>query len=170
MLIIYTGNGKGKTTAAFGLALRASGYGKNILILQFVKEEAWPEGARVTIRKNLKNIKIKALGSGWVGIMGDKRPLSFHQKSAKKAIIEALKAIKSKKYDIIILDEILGSLHGKLITKSDVLKMINTKTDLVLTGRNAPAWLIKKADLVTEMKEIKHPFQKGLQARHAIDY
>ncbi len=170
MLIIYSGNGKGKTTAAFGLALRASGYNKKVLILQFVKEEAWPEGARVVIRENLKNITIKALGSGWVGIMGDKKPLSFHKKAAKKAVSECLKAIKSKKFDLIILDELIGSLHGKLITKSDVLKIIKTPTDLVLTGRNCPDWLIKKADLVTEMKEIKHPFQKGLQAKKAIDY
>lgn len=177
MLIIYTGSGKGKTTAAFGLALRASGYDKKILILQFVKEEAWPEGARVAIRKNLKNITIKALGTGWVGIMGDKKPLSFHQKSAQKAIGDAIKAIKSKKYDLVILDELLGSLHGKLISRTDVIKILNSAVDgsqwtvdLVFTGRNAPNWLIKKAALVTEMKEIKHPFKKGLQAKKAIDY
>lgn len=175
MLIIYTGNGKGKTTAALGMALRASGYGKKVCILQFVKEEAWPEGARVAIRENLKNITINALGSGWVGIMGDKKPLGFHQKSAKKAVSEAIKAIKSKKYDLIILDELLGSLHGKLITKNDVLRILAPSPyplapDIVLTGRNAPAWLIKKADLVTEMQEIKHPFQKGLEAKKGIDY
>lgn len=175
MLIIYTGNGKGKTTAAFGLALRASGYDKKVCILQFVKEETWPEGARIAIRKNLKNITINALGSGWVGIMGDKKPLSFHKKNAKKTVAEALKIIKSKKFDLIILDEILGSLHGKLITKSEVSKILTTSTqqpatDVMLTGRNAPAWLIKKADLVTEMQEIKHPFQKGIQAKKGIDY
>lgn len=170
MLIIYTGNGKGKTTAALGMALRASGYNKRVCILQFVKEEAWPEGARVAIRKNLKNITIKALGSGWVGIMGDKKPLAFHKQAAKKAVAETLKALQSKKYDLVILDELLGSLHGKLITKTDVLKIVTTKTDLVLTGRNAPAWLIKKADLVTEMQEIKHPFERGIQAKQGIDY
>lgn len=107
--------------------------------------------------------------------MGDKKPLAFHQKSAKKALQETQKAISSKKYDIIILDEILGSLHGKLISKKEFLKILNTlylipNTDLVLTGRNAPGWLIKKADLVTEMKEIKHPFARGIQAKKSIDY
>lgn len=175
MLIIYTGNGKGKTTASFGLALRASGYGKKVLILQFVKEESWPEGARVAIRKHLPNIKIKALGSGFVGILGDKKPITEHKKSAQKAVQQALKAIESQKYDVIILDELLGTLHGKLITKTDVQKILATSnkqltTDLVLTGRNAPAWLIKKADLVTEMVEVKHPFQKGIQAKKGIDF
>ena len=175
MLIIYTGNGKGKTTASFGLALRASGYGKKVLILQFVKEESWPEGARVAIRKNLPNIEIKALGSGWVGIMGDKKPLSQHKKSAQNAVSEAIKAIKSKKYDLIILDELLGTLHGKLISKTDVQKILLSAiryplSALVLTGRNAPKWLIDKADLVTEMLEVKHPFQKGLQAKKGIDF
>lgn len=175
MLILYTGNGKGKTTAALGMALRASGYDKKVCLLQFVKEESWPEGARLAIRKNLPNIEIRALGSGWVGIMGDKKPLKVHKQAAKKAVSEATKAIKSKKYDLIILDELLGSLHGKLITRSDVLKILNEKyktknVDLVLTGRNAPSWLIKQADLVTEMREIKHPFQKGFQAKRGIDY
>jgi cob(I)alamin adenosyltransferase len=172
MLIIYTGSGKGKTTASFGMALRASGYGKNVLILQFVKEESWPEGARIAIRKNLSTVEIRALGSGWIGIMGDKKPLSNHKKSAQNAVKEAIKAIKSKKYDLIILDELLGTLHGKLITKKEVRSLLNTSyairnspPDLVFTGRNAPKWLVDKADLVTEMKEIKHPFQKGIQAK-----
>lgn len=177
MLIIYTGNGKGKTTASFGMALRSSGYGKKVLILQFVKEESWPEGARVAIRKTIPNIEIKALGSGWVGIMGDKKPLSEHKKNALKTVMEAIKAIKSKKYDLIILDELLGTLHGKLISKDNVEKIIKSAfvgkqwtVDLVFTGRNAPKWLIAKADLVTEMLEVKHPFQKGIQAKKGIDF
>ncbi|OGG18489.1 hypothetical protein A2721_01735 [Candidatus Gottesmanbacteria bacterium RIFCSPHIGHO2_01_FULL_47_48] len=175
MLIIYTGTGKGKTTAAFGLALRASGYGQKVCILQFVKEESWPEGARVAIRKHLKNITIKALGSGFVGIMGDQKPLEEHQQSAAIALKEAEKAIRSKKYNLIILDELLGSLHGGLLNDSDVQNLLLTAnryplTALVLTGRHAPQWLIDKADLVTEMKEVKHPFQKGLQAKKGIDF
>ncbi len=186
MLIIYTGNGKGKTTASFGLALRASGYGLKVCILQFVKQKSWPEGARKAIREHLPNIEIQALGSGWVGIMGDKKPLSEHKHSAQKAVQMAIDKINSGKYNVIILDELLGTLHGKLISKKDVENiLLATSTqftrrshgesgqpapDLVLTGRHAPAWLIKKADLVTEMKEIKHPFQQGIQAKRGIDF
>lgn len=191
MLIIYTGNGKGKTTASLGLALRASGYGKKVCILQFIKQESWPEGARIAIRKNLPNITIKALGTGFVGIMGDTKPKEVHLKSASGAVKEAVGAISSGKYDLIVLDELLGALKGKLITKKDVQSILEavsrlpstdySKTkkavdssqstvDLVLTGRHAPKWLIDKADLVTEMKEIKHPFQKGIQAKRGIDF
>jgi cob(I)alamin adenosyltransferase len=175
MLIIYTGNGKGKTTAAFGLALRAVGYNKKICILQFVKEESWPEGARKTIRTTdlKKSITIRALGSGFVGILGDTKPKRVHQNNATKALEIALETIKSNLYDIVILDELLGALHGKLISKKDVEKILSvgSKTsDLVLTGRNAPKWLTRQADLVTEMKEVKHPFQKGIQAKKAIDF
>lgn len=176
MLIIYTGNGKGKTTAALGLALRAVGYNKKICILQFVKEESWPEGARKAIRTTdlKKNITIKALGSGFVGILGDTKPKEVHQMNATRAIEIALEAVDSGRYGIVILDELLGALHGKLVSQKDIKKILNSyansKIDLVLTGRNAPKWLINEADLVTEMKEVKHPFQKGIQAKKAIDF
>lgn len=176
MLVIYTGNGKGKTTAAFGLALRAVGYHKKICILQFVKEESWPEGARKTIRTTdlKKNIVIKALGSGFVGILGDTKPKHVHQNNAAKALKTALEAVNSGEYDIVILDELLGALHSELISQDQVKKILETnfhvKNTLILTGRHAPKWLINKADLVTEMKEIKHPFQKGIQAQKAVDY
>lgn len=177
MIIIYTGNGKGKTTAAFGLALRAAGWGKNIKIIQFIKKESWPDGARVAIRKYLSsNIDISAEGKGFVGIMGDTKPLLEHKKTAKQALNNAQKAILSKKYDVLVLDEILGALHGKLITKKQINSLFSThlpiysSTDLILTGRNAPKWLIAMADLVTEMKEIKHPFNLGIYAKKGIDF
>jgi cob(I)alamin adenosyltransferase len=113
------------------------------------------------------------LGSGFVGILGDTKPKRVHQNNATKALEIALETIKSNLYDIVILDELLGALHGKLISKKDVEKILSvgSKTsDLVLTGRNAPKWLTRQADLVTEMKEVKHPFQKGIQAKKAIDF
>ncbi len=175
MLLIYTGNGKGKTTAALGLALRASGWGKKVAILQFIKEEAWPEGARKAIREHLPDIHIEALGSGFVGIMGDQKPKEEHQQNAQKALARAKEIIKSRKYDIVILDEILGAIHGGLIDEESFFHFVETqhavsKIDLILTGRNASKKLIAIADLVTEMKEIKHPFQKGIQAKKGIDY
>ncbi len=176
MLLIYTGNGKGKTTAALGMALRAAGWGKKISILQFVKQESWPEGARLSIRNKLAdNIEIKALGSGFVGIMGDTKPRQVHVARAHQAVQTALEKITSDSFDLIILDELLGSLKGKLITKLDVQKILGAlkshpKTDLVLTGRHAPKWLVDQADLVSEVKEVKHPFQKGIQAKKGIDY
>lgn len=175
MLIIYAGNGKGKTTAAFGLALRSIGWGKRVGIFQFVKSKTWPEGARRAIESSFsfrKNITTRTLGAGFVGIIGDRKPFSVHKKAAKKALK---------------IDEILGALTGGLITAADIKSIVRAhqspskgvvfrkalrgqEIDLVFTGRNAPAWLIKKADLVTEMKEVKHPFQRGIQAKQGIDF
>lgn len=181
MLIIYTGDGKGKTTAAFGMALRAAGWGRRVAIFQFVKEESWEEGARNAIRSNLKDkIEIEALGIGFVGIMGDRKPFTVHKKAAKDGVRLVLKLLKSPKilkYDLIICDEILGALHGGLLEREDIERIFQTMVadtekhvDLVFTGRNAPKWLVDRADLVTEMRKIKHPFDRGLQAKKGIDY
>ncbi|MDP3724524.1 MAG: cob(I)yrinic acid a,c-diamide adenosyltransferase [bacterium] len=173
LLIVYTGNGKGKTTAALGMALRASGYGWKVAVLQFVKEEAWPSGERAVIRKNLKNIHIEALGSGFVGIMGDKKPRDVHRKKAQYALKKVGDVLGDETYQLVILDELLGALRGRLVMRKDVESILRQKpepTHLVLTGRHAPKWLVARADLVTEMKEIKHPFSTGRQATKGIDF
>ena len=173
LLIVYTGNGKGKTTAALGMALRASGYGWKVAVLQFVKEESWLSGEREAIRKSLPNIHIEALGSGFVGIMGDKKPRDVHRKKAQDALKKVRNVLGDETYQLIILDELLGALRGRLVTRKDVESILSQKpepTHVVLTGRHAPKWLVARADLVTEMKEIKHPFQKGKQATKGIDF
>lgn len=169
LIIVYTGEGKGKTTAALGLILRAKGYGKKTLLVQFGKNQFSGE------LKSLKLLKIKIIqgGKGFVGILGDQILFSEHKKSARQTFNLLYKEVISKKWDVVVADEIIGAVTGKVLPLSLVLKLIQDKPeklDLVLTGRGAVGGLIKKADLVTEMKCIKHPFEKGTFAKLGIDY
>lgn len=170
MVIVYTGNGKGKTTAALGLILRASGYNKKILLVQFLKNSFSGE---LKSLKRIKGVKVSQGGKGFVGILGDKLPLAEHKKVALETLKKLSQEVESKKWDLIIADEILGALAGKLIKLDQVLELLKTKPEklnLVLTGRYAPKKIIDLADLVTEMKEIKHPFKKMILAKKGIDY
>lgn len=170
LVIVYTGNGKGKTTAALGLVLRAVGYKKKCLIVQFGK--AWFTGELSGI-KNLPNVKIIQGGKGFLGILGSKVPLSTHKKAAAEAFSILYKEITSEKWDIVVADEIIGAVYSKVLSFNKLLQLIQNKhatMDLVLTGRHASKELIKMADLVTEMKEIKHPYQKGILAKRGLDF
>jgi cob(I)alamin adenosyltransferase len=171
LIIVYTGDGKGKTTAALGLALRTIGWGGKVLIVQFVKEIK--TGEHKTIEKNLKQITIKLMGKGFVGILNDRYQKDVHKANAGKALEYAKKEIMSKKWSTVILDEINGAITGGLIAAKDVLLILKSKPDevtLVLTGRNADSKIIEIADLVTEMKKVKHPFDNGLLAQKGVDY
>jgi cob(I)alamin adenosyltransferase len=172
LVIVFTGKGKGKTTAALGMALRASGHNMKTLVVQFIKNFK-NYGELKFAQKYISGIQIKAIGKGYVGIRGDNKPLSEHQEEAKKALDFAKERIFSGKYDIVILDEINIALNLKLLSVSEVLKLIKEKPKelhLVLTGRNAPKGIIKVADLVTEMKEVKHPFRKGVLAQKGVEF
>jgi cob(I)alamin adenosyltransferase len=172
MILIFTGNGKGKTIAAIGQGIRAVGHGKKVLMIQFIKSKKYPSGEDKILPK-IKNFKLIKGGVGFVGILGNKLPFKTHQKAAKETLKRAYKALVSQKYDLIILDEINSAINLKLITKKDVLRLLEKipeKTDLILTGREAPQEFIKKADLVTEFQEIKHPFQKGKEPKKGIEY
>ena len=165
---IYTGNGKGKTTAAFGLALRAVGAGMKIFIGQFVKGKTYNEN--VAIVRHLKNITVKQYGLGCFIV---NTPTDDDIKAAGKGLDEMRKIIQKGKYDVVILDEVNIALYYKLIDIIDLLEIIKNRpehVELVLTGRYAPQELIDKADLVTEMKEIKHYYRKGIEARNGIEY
>ena len=171
LTIIYIGNGKGKTSAATGLAIRAAGTGFKVLYLQFVKGD-WPSGEREVLSK-LKNVDVKLMGRGFVGILGDRKPIAEHIKAAKNAMKESIKALKSKKYDLVILDEAISAIESKLLTIEDVMKIIKAKPQevhLCLTGHKRIKQLIDLADLVTEMKMIKHPYYQGILAQRGIDY
>ena len=164
---IYTGNGKGKTTAALGLALRAAGAGLKIYIGQFIKSKAYSE---IKTLKKIKNIKIEQYGRGCF-IKG--KPKKIDIEYAQKGLHEAQKNIMSRKYDMIILDEVIIALKLSMIKTKDILNAIKRKprsVELVLTGRYCPRGLLKHADLVTEMKELKHPYKKGIKARLGIEY
>ena len=172
LTIIYTGKGKGKTTAALGIALRASGYDKKICMIQFIKG-SWHYGEMISSKKLEPDFEMIAVGKGFVGIIDDKDPKEEHEKIAKEAIKICQKKILSGNYDIVILDEVNYAVNLGLIDLEEVLKLIKSKPpelDIVLTGNYAKDELIEMADLVTEMKEIKHPFQKGKKAKKGIDF
>lgn len=166
---VYTGNGKGKTTAAFGLALRAVGRGLKVYIIQFIKG-GFDYGELYVVDK-LPNLTLKVFGRGKFVIV--KPPEKEDVKLAEKAFQLAKEVVANGEYDIVVLDEINVALNLKLISLEEVLKLIKNKpkhVELVLTGRYAPDEIIDAADLVTEMKEVKHPFNKGYKARKGIEY
>lgn len=173
LTIYYYGSGKGKTTAALGLALRAAGHGLRVLVLQAIKG-SWPSGERISIPRYLgERITIKALGNGFIGIVDDKTPFDTHKKAASRAIKIARKEIKSEKWDLIVLDEFADLPAHKLMAVRDLVKLATPKrkkTDIVITGHKAIKLLISRAQLVSEIKKVKHPFDKGIIARKGLDF
>jgi cob(I)alamin adenosyltransferase len=172
LVIVYTGNGKGKTTAALGMALRAVGYNHKICMIQFIKG-SWHYGEMTSSKRLEPEFELTAIGKGFVGILDDKSPLEDHKKVAQEALKIARDKINSRTYNLVILDEINYALNLGLINLQDVLDIISTKPEdvnLVLTGNHAGDEIIEKADLVTEMKEIKHPFKSGIKAKKGIDF
>ena len=172
LVIVYTGGGKGKTTAALGMAVRAVGYGHKVCMIQFIKG-SWHYGEMDSSKKLAPEFELVAIGKGFVGILDDKSPKEDHEKYAEEAIKMCKDKILSEKYDLIILDEInyavnLGLINIKSVM--DLIKLKPKKLDLVLTGNHAKEEVLKLADLVTEMKEIKHPFQSGIKAKKGIDF
>jgi len=164
---VYTGNGKGKTTAAFGLALRASGAGFRTSIHQFIKNKGSGEVIAV---KNIKNIVVRCGGASGL-IMG--KPKASDRKAAKACLERARKDMVSGKFDIVVLDEVNVALKLGLVDKKEMLEIIDCRprgVELVLTGRYCPSCIMRKADLVTEMKELRHPYKKGIPARKGIEY
>jgi len=166
---VYTGNGKGKTSAAFGLALRATGRGLKVCIIQFIKGGF--DYGELYVADKLPGLKLKAFGRG--KFVSEKKPDQEDVDLAEEALKTAEEAVKSREYDVIVLDEVNVALNLKLIRTERVLQLIKEKpaqTELVLTGRKAPKEIIEAADLVTEMVEVKHPYNKGFKARKGIEY
>ncbi len=172
LTIVYTGKGKGKTTAALGIVLRAVGYEKKVCMIQFIKG-SWHYGEMTSSKKLEPEFEMITIGKGFVGIIDDKSTKEDHKEIAKEAIKISNEKIQSGKYDIVILDEINYAVNLDLISVKDVLNLIKSKpqkVDLVLTGNYAKEEVIEIADLVTEMREIKHPFQRGIKAKKGIDF
>lgn len=173
MLYIFTGNGKGKTTAALGQAMRAVGEGKKVLMVQFIKGP-WKSGEDFLARGLEPNFKLVKMGKGFVGIMGDSLPREEHEKAAQDALAYAKKEAETGVWNIVILDEVNNAMHLNLIAKEKVLEFVDWAREklehLILTGRDAPQELIDRADLVTEMRDIKHPYHKGVKGRRGMEY
>ncbi len=165
---VYTGYGKGKTTAALGLALRAAGAGLRVFIAQFIKQRRCSE--HKMIERLGDSVTIKRFGKGF--IINRKATIS-DIKAAQAGLIELKDIIRSKKYDIVVLDEANIATHFGILSVNDLLDIMATKPkglELVITGRYADKRVIQNADLVTEMKEIKHYRKKGVKARTGIEY
>jgi cob(I)alamin adenosyltransferase len=172
LVIVYTGKGKGKTTAALGMALRAIGHDQKICMIQFIKG-SWHYGEMSSSKKLEPDFELTAVGKGFVGILDDKTPKETHEKIAQEAIHISREKILSEKYDIVILDEVNYAVNLGLVDVQQVLDLIRIKpqkVSLVLTGNHARQQVIDAADLVTEMKEVKHPFQRGIRAKKGIDF
>jgi len=166
MVQVYTGSGKGKTTAAWGQALRASGQGLRVAIVQFFKGKG--SGEAKMARKSKLAVYFFCPVHPFFG--GKREKL---EKECREGLIFAKKIIMSKKYDLVILDEIIIAMKDRLIEINEVLDLIKKKpggVELILTGRGAPKKITKHANLVTEMREIKHPYQKGIKGRKGIEY
>jgi cob(I)alamin adenosyltransferase len=165
---IYTGNGKGKTTAILGLSLRAAGAGLKVFIAQFLKKRRSSEHKALERFKDL--ITIKQYGTRF---FKKGEFTKSDMEATKKGFEEVKDIISSKRYDLVILDEINVAIHYKLLNVEDVINVLKSKPEgmeIVLTGRYADEKIIELADLVTELKEIKHYYKKGVKARKGIEY
>lgn len=165
---IYTGEGKGKTTAAFGLALRTLGHGGSVFVVQFMKKGKTGELRALSAFGD----RIKITQTGPAGFLNDDNRDSFVL-SAKRGLSDLKRALLSGEYGLVIADELAVAVGLGLIPVEDVLELIRNKPsgpELVITGRYAPQELLDAADLVTEMREIKHYYKKGVRARKGIEF
>ncbi len=166
LIQIYTGDGKGKTTAALGLALRACGHGMAVIFIQFVK--GIPTG------EHAFNAKYHAFEIAQIG-KGDcfTKDAKILESEAKETLKFAREQLRSNKYDLVVLDEIFVAMHVNLLSLKEVMDLMDQKpesVELIMTGRNAPPEIIARADLVTEMRLVKHPFNAGVTGRRGIEF
>ena len=167
LIHVYTGNGKGKTSTALGLTLRAIGCDLKVVFIQFMKFD------RCCEHTSLERLGVKYRLFGRDGFVYRSNILEEDKKLAREGLMFARECIDSREYDVVILDEVLVALDFGLIDEEplmDLLKNHSSEIEMILTGRGARQKIIEIADLVTEMKEIKHPYKKGISARKGIDF
>lgn len=172
LIVVLTGHGKGKTTSALGMALRASGHGMRVCIIHFMKGDMYA-GEQDGVKRLAPNVELHLTGKGFCGIQGNPYPYEEHRANAQDALRIAGEKIASGRYDVVILDEINNALRLRLVDLPQVLDLIDSKPallHLVLTGRDAHDEVIGRADTVTEMREIKHAYRKGIEPQKGIDY
>jgi cob(I)alamin adenosyltransferase len=174
LVIVFTGDGKGKTTAAMGLALRAAGDRMRVRIIQFIKG-AWKTGEVEALKAFVPGVEITRAGRGFTieGLRDERIPMEDHAAAARRGIAEALEVLGAGAFDVLVLDEILGTLNAGFVSVDELLELVARRPPpmhLVLTGRNAPPALVGAADLVTEMRLIKHPYERGIAAQRGIEF
>lgn len=168
--LIFTGEGKGKTTAAFGMVLRAAGHGQRVLVVQFLKSNT--ETGELLACALLPHVEVVQMGRGFVPPQAHPA-FEGHRETAHEALAFAQTVIASNKYDLIVLDEICGAIARELIEEDDVIELLATPQRMaciVLTGRHASARLIAEADTVTEMRCISHGYTKGIAAQKGVEF
>jgi len=171
LIIVNTGPGKGKTTAAMGTALRAVGNGMRVLMLQFIKG-SWHYGELDAVKALGDNFIVKQMGRGFVKI-GAEKPDPEDVRMVEEAWIEGARAIQSGEWDLVILDEINYAISYGMLDPAKVVDALRHKPDMVhviLTGRNAHPTIVELADTVTEMRQVKHAYEKGVLAQRGIEY
>ena len=172
LIVVNTGDGKGKTTAALGTALRACGHGLKVVMIQFIKGP-WKSGEQISAGRLAPEFELIKAGKGFYKIMGDRLPEEVHREAAEEGFRLAEEKLLSGEYDLVILDEINNAVSDGLLDLDQVLSLVDRKppqVHLILTGRNAHERLIERAHLVTEMREIKHPYRQGFLAQKGIDF
>jgi len=171
LIIVNTGPGKGKTTAAMGTALRAVGNGMRVLMLQFIKG-SWHYGELDAVKALGDKFIVKQMGRGFVKI-GAEKPDPEDVRMVAEAWIEGARAIQSGEWDLVILDEINYAISYGMLDPAKVVDALRHKPDMVhviLTGRNAHPTIVELADTVTEMRQVKHAYEKGVLAQRGIEY
>lgn len=172
LIVVITGNGKGKTTSALGMALRACGHGMKVGIIQFMKGDLYA-GEWDGVKQMQCDIELIATGKGFCGIQGNPYPWAEHRANAQDAIDLAKEKIATGGFDLLILDEINNALKLKLVDLEQVLDLLRNKPSLlhlILTGRDAHPQVIELADTVSEVREIKHAYRKDIEPQPGIDY
>jgi len=172
LVVVITGNGKGKTTTALGIVVRACGHNLRTSIIQFMKGDMY-SGEWDGIKKMNCQVELISTGKGFCGIQGNPYPYQEHRKNAQEAIRLARQKLESGQFDILILDEVNNALSLHLVDLEQVLEVIRQKPaamHLVLTGRDAHPQVIELADTVSEINEIKHAYRKGIEPQPGIDY
>ncbi|MDR3582320.1 MAG: cob(I)yrinic acid a,c-diamide adenosyltransferase [Candidatus Pacebacteria bacterium] len=177
MFMVFTGNGKGKTTAAIGQAIRALGDGKRVFMTQFIKSTGYPSGEDGMLPQMTSRtgglMHFEKGGLGFVGILGDKLPFEEHCAAAVTTLARAKEAMLSGKYDLVILDEVNVALDLKLIDLPAALAFLDAvpaSVDVIFTGRYAHSEVLFRADLATRCEELSHPYRGGEKARKGVEY
>jgi cob(I)alamin adenosyltransferase len=172
LVVVITGHGKGKTTSAMGMALRAAGHKMKVCIIQFMKGDLYT-GEWDGVKLLSDYVELTATGKGFCGIEGNPYPHKEHRRNAQDAVSLVKEKMSSNRYDILILDEINNALALKLIDYEQVMDILRTRPEkmhMVLTGRDAHPDVVALADTVSEVKEITHAYRKGIEPQPGIDY
>ncbi len=174
LVMVFTGDGKGKTTAAIGMAVRAAGHKMRVKIIQFIKG-TWSTGEARALMDLAPYVELVRTGRGFtIERLRDPRVSDDeHREAARRGLALASEAIRSGTYDLVILDELLGAIKAGLVSTGEVLTLIGEKppmVHLVITGRDTPPELLEVAHLVTEMRLVKHPYQQGIRAQPGVEF